>query len=67
MATLLLIIAVIITIAWIYLAINITKDDVVEITIAKRKNALAKVKKIMKDESKKAEKLKKYTRNLQRK
>ena len=52
MATLLLIIAVIITIAWIYLAINITKDDVVEITIAKRR---------------KAEKLKKYTRNLQRK
>ncbi len=53
MATLLLIIAVIITIAWIYLAINITKDDVVEITIAKRKNAAANVKRITKEERKK--------------
>lgn len=53
MAVALLLFAVVILAAWIYLAMNITKEDIVEITIAKRKNAFAKVKKIMKDESKK--------------
>lgn len=38
---------------WIYLVSGVTKEDIVELTIARRKNALAKVKSIAKEERRK--------------
>ncbi|MCM1578871.1 MAG: type II secretion system F family protein [Ruminococcus sp.] len=49
--------ATVILVVWIGFALSVTKEDIVEITIAKRKNALAKVKSVSKEEKKKISEL----------
>lgn len=53
MASVMAFIATVLLVFWIYLSLSITKEDIVEIIIAKRKGALAKVKSVSKEKSKK--------------
>lgn len=50
-------VASVLLVLWIILALNVTKEDIVEITIAKRKNASAKVKDVSEEERKKINQL----------
>lgn len=53
MAGFLALTATAILVIWISLALSVTKEDIVEITIARRKNALAKAKSVAKEQKKK--------------
>ena len=57
MAIVMALIATALLVVWIFLSISVTKEDIVDLTIARRKNALAKVKSITKEEHKKIVKL----------
>lgn len=53
MAATMAVIAAALLAVWIFLSVCVTKEDVVELTIARRKNALAKVKAVTREENRK--------------